>query len=69
MSLVDNLKQAFTAVATRINTLQVNDSNLEQALTDLQQQVTALENRPNIVVSATEPPAVEGTIWLDTSGT
>lgn len=69
MSLVEGLKSAFTAVATRINALQVNDSNLNQALTDLQQQVTALENRPNIVVSATPPPAVEGTIWLDTSGT
>ena len=69
MDLVQNVKDAFTRVATEFNALKTNNAALAQALLDLDQSITELQNRPFIVISETQPTnPVEGMVWLDTSG-
>lgn len=70
MSLVGNVQNAFIRVATEVNALKSTNSTLAQALIDLNTAIEALEQRPHIIVSSTEPlNPTEGMIWLDTSGT
>ncbi len=69
MDLVQNVKEAFTRVASEFNALKTNNAALAQALLDLDQSITELQSRPFIVISETQPTnPVEGMVWLDTSG-
>lgn len=69
MSLVNNVKDAFTRVATEVNSLKSTNQTLAQAIIDLNISIEALEAQPFIVISETQPTTpVEGMVWLDTSG-
>lgn len=69
MSLVQNVKDAFTRVAAEVNGLKSTNAALAQAILDLDQSITQLQANPVIVISDTQPAnPVEGMVWLDTSG-
>lgn len=69
MDLVQNVKEAFTRVASEFNALKTNNAALAQAILDLDQSISELQSHPIIIISPTQPAnPVEGMVWLDTSG-
>lgn len=69
MSLVENLRNAFTRVAAEVGSIAQTNQALAQAILDLDQSIIQLQGNPVIIISDTPPPnPTETTVWLDTSG-
>lgn len=69
MSLVDNVRNAFTRVAAEVSSISQTNQTLAQAILDLEQSIIQLQGNPIIIISDTAPlNPTENTVWLDTSG-